>query len=761
MAAIFILLVLAVLYLPVLLLVFLSFSDGLQYYTELFTNAHYLQAIGNTLLIAVVASLIATIIATMAATGIIYLGKKSRAITMAVNQLPIVNADIVTSFALVLLFVGLGLNNFGLLKLILAHVLIALPFCLLTILPKLRQLDANLIDAALDLGATPMKAFTSVIVPQLVPAMVQAFLLGFTLSLDDFVITQYNNSGVPTIATVVYGAISRRDIPNAFKALTTIILAVIIIVLIIMNVRMGRVRQGKKLSKKVVAIITAVVILLAGGGIVPLIVHNLTPRSSVLKIYNWEDYIAIPSDGEGRDLVAEFEAYYRAQTGDKNFRVEYHTFTDNEELYSKIKTQRADYDLIFPSEYLVEKMAGENLLQTIKLDQLDADVVAGLDAAILSRTTDYTAVTADGAVDPNQVWAIPYMVGTVGIMYDTDVINGMATKTGIDTTTFEQMLSELGFGVLFGAKYTDATTGTTYDSSKFKSHITMKKSARDSVGIAMLYAQAARIRDSITAHQAQGGTADDFDNTELSNILNMQDQFTIDQARQILQEQIRVMNPFYENDNGKKAFANPNDTRFAYGLFWSCDAGLTMGENVDDNDEQLTNLKFYAPYGTNLWTDNFALPIYGKNTDAAYAFMNFMLDADNAAANIDYVGSQMAVAGQDADGNNTAVGDLKDDYGFDENADDFSYDNSYVNAVFPPEYALTYSAIMHNFDPVQETAVNDLMVSIQNQAAQLTENTHGSPQVIQWVFLALVLAGVVVAVVYCVSHRRPQTPPVN
>ena len=739
MAITFVLLVMAIIYLPVLLLVFLSFSNGLQYYVELFTNAHYMQAVGNTLLIAVLASLIATIIATMAATGIIYLSKRGKALTMTLNQLPIVNADIVTSFSLVLLFVGLGMANFGLFKLILAHVLIALPFCLLTILPKLRQLDTNLIDAALDLGASPMKAFTSVIVPQLVPAMLQAFLLGFTLSLDDFVITQYNNSGVPTISTVVYGAISRRDIPNAFKALTAIIFVVILIVLVLMNVRSSRIANGKKLSKRVIAIITSVVVLLAGGGIIPLIVNNLTPRSSVLKIYNWEDYICIPSDGEGRDLVAEFEKYYRELSGDKNFRVEYHTFTDNEELYSKIKTQRADYDLIFPSEYLVEKMRDENLLRKIDLTQLDADIVAGLDADILARTAAYTATD-----DANQVWAIPYMVGTVGIMYDTAVIDGMADKTGIDSAAFETLLAEYGFGVLFGEGGTDA----------FKGHITMKKSARDSVGVAMLYAERERIRDSIANHTGdEGFTAEELQ--ELSDILNMQSDFKLEQARQVLADQIRTMNPFYENDNGKKAFLDPRDTRFAYGLFWSCDAGLAIGENVD-GDKQLENLKFYAPHGTNLWTDNFAIPTYARNTDAAYAFMNFMLDPDNAADNIDYVGSQMAVADQDADGETTAVGDLKDDYGYDPDEDDFYFYNSYVNAVFPPDYTLNYSAIMHNFDPVQETAVNDLMVSIQNKAAQLTENAGGGKHIIQWFFVALAGVGVVTAVVYCCINRRPR-----
>jgi len=468
-----ILAVAAIVYLPILLLIYLSFSNGLEFYVELFTTSEYMSAIGNTLLIAVVASLIATIIASMAATGILYLGKRTRAVTMAVNQLPVINADIVTSFSLVLLFVSLGLTNFGLLKLLLAHILIALPFCLLTILPKMRQLDANLIDAALDLGASPFKAFTSVIVPQLVPAMIQAFLLGFTLSLDDFVITQYNNSGVPTISTVIYGAISRRDIPDAFKALTTIIFIVILLVLVVMNFNAARVRKGIRLNKKVVAGILAGVLLLTSVGVVPVIASNLTPREMVLKVYNWEDYIET-------ELLDDFTEYYREKltaNGVKNadkFRIEYHTFADNEELYSKINTQHADYDLIFPSEYMVEKMAQDGLLQTIDMTRVTDE----LDAAIMDRTKPFTTVyDANNNPVAEQAWAIPYMVGTMGIMYDTRVIEKLEATTGISVEMFEEKLTQYGFGVLFGEGGTTA----------YNKRITMKKSARDSIAIAMIY----------------------------------------------------------------------------------------------------------------------------------------------------------------------------------------------------------------------------------------------------------------------------------
>ncbi|MDR1917786.1 MAG: ABC transporter permease [Christensenellaceae bacterium] len=244
----FVLIVIAILYLPILLIVLFSFSEnnvvsfsndfnfGFGLFAALFNNADIMDAVWHTFLIAVVASFIATIIATMAGVGILSMKQKRRSAIMALNQLPIINADIVTSFSIVLLFVTLGLTNVGFFKLILAHTLIALPFALLMIMPRLRQLDDNLFDAALDLGATPFRAFLTVIIPQLLPAMLNAFLLGFTLSLDDFAITQYNNDDISTISTEVYGAMNRRYIPPEMRALTTIIFVAIFCILVIINV---------------------------------------------------------------------------------------------------------------------------------------------------------------------------------------------------------------------------------------------------------------------------------------------------------------------------------------------------------------------------------------------------------------------------------------------------------------------------------------------------------------------------------------------
>jgi spermidine/putrescine transport system permease protein len=243
----FVLLVVAIMYLPILLIVLFSFSEnnvisfsndfnfGLGLFSRLFSNADIMGAVWHTLIIAVISSFIATIIATMAGVGILKMKRKQKSAVMALNQLPIINADIVTSLSIVLFFVTLGLTNAGFFKLILAHTLIVLPFALLTVMPRLKQLDDNLFDASLDLGATPFRAFVTVIIPQLLPAMLNAFLLGFTLSLDDFVITQYNNDGISTISTEVYGAINRGYIPVELRALTTIIFVAIFCILVIIN----------------------------------------------------------------------------------------------------------------------------------------------------------------------------------------------------------------------------------------------------------------------------------------------------------------------------------------------------------------------------------------------------------------------------------------------------------------------------------------------------------------------------------------------
>lgn len=463
-----------------------------------------------------------------------------------------------------------------------------------------------------------------------------------------------------------------------------------------------------KIGKKALSIIISVVLVVGIVGIGLLFGLTATPRSSVLKVYNWEDYI-------DESLVKKFETEYRKASGDKRFKVEYRTFTDNEELYTKIKTQKADYDLAFPSEYMVEKMYQDNLLKEIDLTRIDNRV--NLDAGIIQNTDAYAKV----ADKDDAVWAIPYMVGTLGIMYNTDVIAAMGKQT---VAEFEAMLDEFGWGVLFGQK------NDTYDSTEYYGHITMKKSARDTIGIAMLY--------------SQKDNNDQYFN-DLEDILNMRGDYTLSMAKEVLEKQAREMKPKYENDSGKMAFAD-NDHDLAYGLYWSCDAGLVMW---DEDDKIHQNIKFYIPDGTNLWTDNFVMPKYGtadkKTEDAAYAFINFMLDVENAKANIEYVGSTMAVT--------DAMDELRQEWLADWQDADKTWINNYLDCTFPNETATEHSAIMHNFDSVLENQVNDLMINIMLQASQMDEEEGGT----NWFLIVLgIVAAAAVAggLIYYFTHRR-------
>ena len=246
--------VLLAMYLPILVLVYFSFSEtrimnfadyqfGFGLYRDLLRSSHILIAVFNTFFVAVIAAAIATLIGTMAAVGIQNMRKAHyKGAVMALNLIPIINATIVTSFSLMLFFVASGIFG-GYVRLIMAHIIICLPIAVLIIIPRLKSLDKNLFDAATDLGAKPMHAFFSVVVPQLMPVMISAFLVGFTLSLGDFIITQYNNEGIQTISTLVFNA-TRGPVPAVYRALTSVIFFAVMAVLIVVNIRVAR--QSKK-----------------------------------------------------------------------------------------------------------------------------------------------------------------------------------------------------------------------------------------------------------------------------------------------------------------------------------------------------------------------------------------------------------------------------------------------------------------------------------------------------------------------------------
>lgn len=244
---------LILIYLPLAVVVAYSFSPSkaiggefgtftFSLYTKLFRNADLLSALKNTVVIGVVSALLATALGTTAAVGIHYMRKKTKALADTASQITVVNAEIVTAvaFFVLMLFVRDIVQipvNFGMGWLIVTHTVITTPYVILTVAPRLKQLNPNLLEASMDLGAGPMRSLVTVLLPQLAGAMVSGFALAFTLSLDDFVVTKMNSfgSGIQTISTYVYSNIT-HGFPIELRALSTIIFVVVLTVLIVFNI---------------------------------------------------------------------------------------------------------------------------------------------------------------------------------------------------------------------------------------------------------------------------------------------------------------------------------------------------------------------------------------------------------------------------------------------------------------------------------------------------------------------------------------------
>jgi len=249
--------VLAFLYLPIFVMIVYSFNDSksrsvwngfsLRWYKELFSNEMILTSLRNTLIIAVVASVIAAILGTAAAIGIYSMRSKwFKSVIMNVTYMPILNPEIVTGVSMLLLFVFLGAQGVGLpielgyTTLIIAHVTFCTPYVILNVLPKLRQMDHFVFEAALDLGCSPLKAFYRVVVPEISPGIFTGFLIAFTYSLDDFVISYFVSSDSAQTLPVTIGAMVRRRISPEINALSAIIFVTVLVILIVINIISSR-----------------------------------------------------------------------------------------------------------------------------------------------------------------------------------------------------------------------------------------------------------------------------------------------------------------------------------------------------------------------------------------------------------------------------------------------------------------------------------------------------------------------------------------
>lgn len=215
-----------------------------KWYKQLIHNESIMSALYYTILVAVMSSIVATIIGTISAIGIHKMRGRNRKLILNINYLPVLNPDIVTAVALMSLFAFLNLE-FGFLTMLLSHIMFSIPYVILSVLPKMKQLPSNIEEAALDLGATPLYALRKVILPQIKPGIVSGFLIAFTMSIDDFIISFFNTgNGVSNLSIEIYG-MARRGIKPEINALSTIMFTVVLILLLISNKKQSIVRGDK------------------------------------------------------------------------------------------------------------------------------------------------------------------------------------------------------------------------------------------------------------------------------------------------------------------------------------------------------------------------------------------------------------------------------------------------------------------------------------------------------------------------------------
>lgn len=242
------------LYAPIIVLVVFSFNESktrgnwtgfsLKWYLELLQDHDVRSAFYYTITIAIISAIISTIIGTLAAIGINSMKGRQKALILNVNYLPVVNPDIVTGVSLMILYIAFNMD-FGFNTMLLSHIVFSIPYVILSILPKLKQLDVNITEAAMDLGATPMYALRKVIIPEIKPGIITGFLIAFTLSIDDFVISYFTKGeGVTNLSIVIY-SMARRGVRPTINALATIMLTVVLLLMILINKRTNGVEKRK------------------------------------------------------------------------------------------------------------------------------------------------------------------------------------------------------------------------------------------------------------------------------------------------------------------------------------------------------------------------------------------------------------------------------------------------------------------------------------------------------------------------------------
>ena len=448
----FMALVFLFLYAPILLLIVFSFNESnsnvvwtgfsLHWYKELFHDRLIMRSVYTTLMVSLLATVIATVAGTFASIGFYAMRRRIREPLNTISNIPMMNADIVTGVAMCLFFVAFfagwkdfvlwfnGIQSFvelptrltlGFGTLLIAHITFNIPYIMLSVGPKLRQLDRNLVDAAMDLGCTWMQAFWKVILPEIKPGIVSGALTAFTMSIDDFIISYFTaGSSSSTLAMTIYGMTKKRVTPE-INAISTLLFVTVLTLLVIVNVREARQEQLEQRMRQMPTVaqaqeyakmnqkrqrFAAVPKLAAGAAALVLVVGGITVVSRnanqrVVNVCSWGEYI-------DEELITQFEE----ETG---IVVNYQTVESNEALYALLKAGAGDYDVIVPSDYMISQLIEEGMLE-----ELDYGNIPNF--ALIDERFKHLSY------DPGNKYTVPYAWGTIGIIYNTTMVDEEITS---------------------------------------------------------------------------------------------------------------------------------------------------------------------------------------------------------------------------------------------------------------------------------------------------------------------------------------------
>lgn len=414
-------------YLPILYMIIFSFNESksltsftgfsLRWYEHMLDSRDMMEALYTTFSVALLATAISTVVGTISAIGLSKSKKVIRDVMEQVDNLPIMNPEIVTAIGFMLLFITFKVEK-GYVTMLLAHIAFCIPYVILSVMPKIRSLDPNLADAAMDLGATPIQALIKVIIPQITPGIVSGALIAFTMSVDDFIISYFvTGSGVKNLSIMVY-TMSKRVNPS-INAISTLVVVIITVALVIINVipivlakreKKSEIKKSSVLIPSVAAV--AVIVLIVG-------IVNIGKESSGLPYEGQTLHIYMPGEYIGEEIVPNFEELTGATVVMENFE-------SNEQMYIKVANGEP-YDILIPSDYMIQRLIDEDLLQE-------------LDQSLLFCDENLLDSVKNLSYDPENAYSVPYFWGNVGIVYDT-------------TKVSEEDLEKEGYDIFLDEKY--------------------------------------------------------------------------------------------------------------------------------------------------------------------------------------------------------------------------------------------------------------------------------------------------------------------